>query len=50
MCNPTVTSAVSSAPRIAEVRRASHARADARFGGITQFEFSLPRSHIQTAS
>ena len=50
MCNPTVTSAVSSAPRIAEVSRASQARADALVGGITQLEFSLPRSHAQTAS
>jgi hypothetical protein len=36
--------------RIAEVRRASHARAAALVGGITQLEFSLPRSHAQTAS
>ena len=50
MCNPTVTSAVSSAARIAEARRASHARAAARVGGTTQLEFSLPRSHAQTAS
>src|SRR6476646_6873581 len=50
MCNPTVTSAVASALRIAEVRRASHARAADRVVGITQLEFSLPRSHAQTAS
>ena len=50
MCNPTVTSAASSAPRIAELSRASHVRAAALVGGITQLEFSLPRTHAQTAS
>ena len=34
-----MTSAVSSALRIAEVRRVSHARAADRVGGTTQFEF-----------
>ena len=29
--------------------RSSHARADDRLGGTTQLEFSLPRSHAQTA-
>src|ERR1043166_3666305 len=44
MCNPTVTSAAASAPRIAEVIRASHLPAESRLGGITQLEVSLPRS------
>ena len=50
MCNPTVTRAFGSAVRIAETICRSHSRADDRVGGITQFEFSFPRSHIQTAS
>ena len=50
MCKPTVTSAVSSAVRIAAPIRASQARAASRLGGSTQFEFSLPRSHAQSAS
>ncbi len=50
MCKPTVSRAFGSAVRIAETICRSHSRADDRFGGITQFEFSFPRSHIQTAS
>ena len=50
MCKPTVTRAFGSAVRIAETICRSHSRADDRVGGITQFEFSFPRSHIQTAS
>ena len=30
--------------------RASHLRPASLFGGITQFEFSFPRSHAQTAA
>ena len=50
MCKPTVTRAFGSAVRIAETICRSHSRADDRVGGITQFEFSFPRSHSQTAS
>ena len=50
MCRPSVTRAVGSASRIADAMRASHARADARLGGMTQFELSLPRSHASSAA
>jgi hypothetical protein len=50
MCKPTVTSAVSSTARIAAPICASQARAASRLGGCTQFEFSLPTSHAQSAS
>ena len=48
MCSPRVTEPSGSAPDGLRLRE-SHSRAAERSGGRTQFEFSLPRSHAQSA-